>query len=326
MTLESFVKEHFLTNGFEFSWKKRAHRIRELALVPQVKESLLYKLMGGTWTQKNKGMRSDQFNMQYHYAPITSQENIFLHGTTDDIFLPNGQGELEMNLPLDQFKDYDIALFVNGFSFETLDPYQNGVTFQEIGAWANQPHWDGKDLKVLFSMNLLGKSAKVKLGKSRMVNDDFLAKGNIAYTIMIAKNGPVTYSSNSKPPLLYEHTYKKQPPIDECLIQMQGAPGYKNALIGLTGIHFTWPSKHGMYLKKLKMRNHDFDYNMDSGLMNFLTEAYMWNAFNPLFHINANTQVHASYVMVQSNSLEIGKTKSVEFLGNPGEEYRYDWK
>jgi hypothetical protein len=306
MTIQELVNRAIITNGFSFKWKRRCHRVKEITFLPTYdngKSELYCKVMGGAWA-KNEKKSKDWFEFGYHFVPAKYSEKIFLHKITDEITLDGGKGKIKLELDLKKLginsNGNDIAILLDGFQIKTNEPYINGATITSLGAWTTPAKIYSNNKKVSFNveMELIGKTAK-KLKKKRYIGDDYSCTGKVAYTIVWAKGGSVTtFENEGKPKLIGELPYKSEMDNEFCLnLQKKSKPD--STFVGLSGFHFVWDNKSGLYVSEMDHHIHDVFQDKENDEIHLKVMAKMWNARKAPFRQKIGVDIKGSYSLIE---------------------------
>lgn len=320
-----------LMNGFQFQWKKRAHRINKIALFSK-NNQINYTFQGGSWTKKNKGLRSDQCNFCYHYIPIQTKDIKFIEKKTRKKFIfENGEGKATETINLNSLNIKNpkkVVVFLRGFELETLPPYKFGMTLRGLGVWIEPPKIEKNKLTFNYGMQFQGKRPRRMFGStkkdSRKVKDGYKCKGKLHYTIAIVKKGNIALLNEEgkyegRPKFLYDFEYKLEPPLKDQIVEIQGKKSYPNSIVGLTGFELRWFHRWGLYLSEIDFFNHDFKYDKKTGKMKFKTYGKIVNARHPPFRQKPLTQIYASYAMIQLKDTTNTKKEKKECFTKSGE-------
>lgn len=266
--------------GFGFRWKIRPHRINRIGVAPLA-------FQGGSWADGQEA--SDTATWTHDTAAVSSPYVLAWTGETGALALegsfPDDAAVVEETVThsisaLGLSAATKFAVLLRGFDLDTDVTHEDGYTTRGLSAQVKNVSVSGDALK--FTARLRLEAAPVpdrvqKLGS-------YGSTGRLRYTVVGLTEGDVTHGSRSS---TLEYPAGVAPEQESATasqqsVTLQGGAGHALGFAALTGFDIVlnpdvslWP---GRYLREIRVRLHDFEYDAAAGKMKLKCDGYYSNS------------------------------------------------
>lgn len=285
----------FLWDGFRFEWDKTPHRFNQLGAKIYRQEydasSLTGRtrttLLGGTWSTGEEG--SDDADYDVWYTATSSSRLQVHHGTTGAMTLSGSAvgdrtaAMVSETVTIDRhaagLSDADqCTVVLRGLRLDAGVTHGEGWTTRGFGARILELVTTDDELRFAAWLR-----AEADNNPDRPAQDlaEYTLSGHVYYTAICVVDGEITDGTHrivlNYPP----NTPRPPATAAQQRTTISGAPGFDHAVVGLRGFDFRLNQEDaalgGRYLRDVRVRQYDRNYNASTGEMAFRSDGYFSN-------------------------------------------------
>lgn len=263
----------YVFNGFSARRSGEAGLVNKLAagmlLVSNEPAAGRVSAMGRLALRGDKTENAGAVEYEIGHSMVRSGGAHFFHGETSDIEIRDGEGELNLRLDLPALglppcAPDRVAVFVRGFYFDTSRSRANGYPLRRIAVEILNPAVNAQG-KLSFTARMELRTDKPGLLNRRKTSN--LITGKVLYTVAAAPEGRVFFADHA-----HALHGMDQAPKSKRVVKIQGARDYPSAFAATQSFSLDL-GKRPFKLRALTFMNRGFDYDPESGLMSFVSDA-----------------------------------------------------